>query len=399
MASFDVIVVGAGIAGSTTAALLGQQGFEVLLLERAVFPREKICGEGLMPAGVKILQRLGILHQLQGKGATAFSGIRFHLPNDLHLELDFREVSQTALGWVLPRISLDARLATFAALQPGVQLCQAFEVRSARANVEQVEVTGLYQGRVQMHTAKLLIGADGIRSRFHNGFGIRRLKRRFLRFALRTLYHDFQGSHDRVEVYCSQAGEAYVAPMGNGWARITLLLFGPVSCRGKAELPDFYFENLKRFPRLWEQLKVPYPPRPVESTGPLSLEVSRCHAHRLLLVGDAAGAVDPVTGQGMTVALKDAETVSALVSQLPVDRLSEEDLSQYTVRRRSYFTPAFDLSQIVLFAVQHPFIARRMIRALGRNPVLRRKLITMASQLSEENLLNVKDKLHFLLGI
>ncbi len=79
MAHFDVIVAGAGVAGSTTAALLAQQGSDVLLVERATFPREKICGEGLMPAGADILHKLGILSELQGEGGQAFSGIHFPL--------------------------------------------------------------------------------------------------------------------------------------------------------------------------------------------------------------------------------------------------------------------------------------------------------------------------------
>ncbi|MDA2934024.1 FAD-dependent monooxygenase [Acidobacteria bacterium AH-259-D05] len=400
MASFDVIVVGAGIAGSMTAALLGQQGFHVLLLERAVFPRPKICGEGLMPAGAKIFERLGILGELAHAGGKSFSGIRFHLPGDLSLELDFNEISQGTLGWVLPRISLDARLATFAAQQPGVQLCQAFQVQSACGDARQVQVTGLHQGMPQTHRAKLLIGADGIRSRFHDGFGIHRRKKQSFRFALRTLYDNLQGAHDMVEVHCCQTGEAYVAPMADGSARITLLLFGPVNRCRKVELPDYYFQNLQCFPRLIERLKAPCPQRAVESTGPVSLQVSRCHAQRLLLVGDAAGAVDPITGQGMTVALKDAETVSAFLQrQLREDRLSEKDLSEYTTRRQSYFTPAFQLAHMVLFMVQHPFIARRAIRALSRNQALRKKVVAMASQVRGENSLGAKDKFYFLLGI
>jgi len=114
MPNFDGIVVGAGVAGSTTAALLARQGFRVLLVEKATFPREKICGEGLMPAGADILHKLGILSELRAQGAQAFSGIHFHLPRDRCLELNFGEVSRTAQGWVVPRTVLDTRLARFA---------------------------------------------------------------------------------------------------------------------------------------------------------------------------------------------------------------------------------------------------------------------------------------------
>ncbi len=379
MANFDGIIVGAGVAGSTTAALLARQGFRVLLVEKATFPREKICGEGLMPAGAGILDELGILSELRAQGAQAFSGIHFHLPQDRCLELDFGEVSQTTRGWVVPRMVLDESLARFAAQQPGVQLCEAFRVLSAEAGPKQVEVTGLYQGKLHTHRARLLIGADGIRSRFHHGFGIHRLKRRARRFALRTLYDQLEGS-DLVEVHCCEAGEAYVAPMEKGAARITLLLFGSAQRRRGAALSDLYFEKLSLFPRLVQRLKNPYPQGPVQSTGAVSLEVSRCHGQRLLLVGDAAGAVDPVTGQGMTVALKDAQLAcQVLTERLAEDTLSEPDLCEYTRARKGYFRPYFQLAQMLLCAVRHPFLGRQTVRALSRSQALRQKVLRMAA--------------------
>ncbi len=400
MANFDVIVVGAGVAGSMTAALLAQQGFDVLLVERATFPREKICGEGLMPAGADILQKLGILSEVEDEGGQAFFGIHFHFPHNRCLNLNFREVSQSTRGWIVPRLILDARLAHFAAQEPRVQLRQGFRVLSARTGAKQVEVTGLSQGQVQSHTARLLIGADGIRSRFHNGFGIHRRKRRTRRFALRTLYDHLEGTQGVVEVHCCKTGEAYVAPTGNGSARITLLLYGSVRPSRGTPLPDLYFENLALFPRLCERLRTPYPQKTVESTGAVSLEVSCCHGQRLLLVGDAAGAVDPVTGQGMTLALKDAELACLIVKErMAEDRLCEQDLHEYTQLREGYFRPSFKLAQLLLAAVQHPFLARQTIKALSRNQALRQKVLTMATQVRQESIFDRRDQLHFLLGI
>ncbi len=270
---------------------------------------------------------------------------------------------------------------------------------SAQTGEGQVEVTGLHQGQLQTHTARLLIGADGIRSRFHNGFGIHRQKRRTRRFALRTFYDRLQGT-GVVEVHCCKAGEAYVAPMDNGSARITLLLFGTAHRPRGAPLSDLYFENLSLFPSLMERLKNPYPQGPVQSTGVVSLEVSRCHGQRLLLGGDAAGAVAPVTGQGMTVALRDAQLACRILKErLHEDRLNEQDLSEYTRLRNGYFRPAFQLAQMLLCVVQHPFLARQTLKALSRNHALRQKVLTMATTLPAGSFLNGEDQLHLLLGM
>ena len=399
MANVDVIVVGAGVAGSMTAALLGKQGFQVLLLEQATFPRPKICGEGLMPAGAEILRRYGLLNDLKRLGAQPFFGIGFHLPQGLYLELDFEEVKPGARGWVVPRISLDEQLASFAAAQPGVSLCQGFQVRSTETSQDQVQVTGRHEGKLLTHTGRLLIGADGSRSRFHGNSGIHRRPQRSPRFGLGCLYADLEAAGDRVEVHCSQAGEAYVAPLGEGAARITLLLSGRVKRQGP-QLSDYYFENLKHFPQLVTRLKNPYPQQTVRSTPRVSLEVSRCHARRLLLVGDAAGAVDPVTGQGMTLALKDAETAAGFLGPcLSEDRLSEKDLSAYDPLRHRYFSGAVELAELVLFMVQRPWATRHAIRTLDRNPALREKTIRAASEVGSSPTLNSWDKGRFFLGI
>jgi 2-polyprenyl-6-methoxyphenol hydroxylase-like FAD-dependent oxidoreductase len=274
---------------------------------------------------------------------------------------------------------LDESLARFAAQQAGVRLCEGYRVLSAQTGLKQVEVTGLYQGQLHTHRARLLIGADGIRSRFHNGFGIDRRKRPTRRFALRASYDQLQET-GMVEVHCCEAGEAYVAPMGNGSARITLLLFGSAQRSRGTPLSDLYFEKLSLFPLLMERLKSPYPQGLVQSTGAVSLEVSRCHGERLLLVGDAAGAVDPVTGQGMTVALKDAQLACRILKErLHEDRLSEQDLCEYTRARNGYFRPAFQLAQMLLWAVQYPFLTRQTLKALSRNRTLRQAVLRMAT--------------------
>jgi 2-polyprenyl-6-methoxyphenol hydroxylase-like FAD-dependent oxidoreductase len=100
----------------------------------------------------------------------------------------------------------------------------------------------------------------------------------------------------------------------------------------------------------------------------------------MLLVGDAAGAVDPVTGQGMTVALKDAQLACQILKErLHEDRLSEQDLCEYTRARNGYFRPAFQLAQMLLWAVQHPFLTRQTLKALSRNHALRQKVLKMAT--------------------
>ncbi|MGH9340642.1 MAG: NAD(P)/FAD-dependent oxidoreductase [Acidobacteriota bacterium] len=415
---FDVAVVGAGIAGCTTAALLGRAGFRVLLLDKAAFPRSKVCGEGLMPAGAAMLARLGLLDRLSGSAEGTedrfvwrpFSGIRLFLPGDCELDLNFAEISDVATGLITPRFQLDCELARFAGEQPGVRLLEEFAVDKIEAGTNSVHIGGRRLGKRQTASARVVVAADGIHSRFHQRFNIRRRQNRNRRFALRATYQDTGLAQSMVQVYYSGIGEAYVAPLGNDRARITLLLFGRRSRNGPGEAGngrsltgaarlDAFGEAIRRFPRLCEKLPDPYPPESVEATAPVSLRVSRCHGHRLVLVGDAAGAVDAITGQGMTHALQDAYLASCILSdRLHDDHLEESDLEVYTRQREVYFKPSFQFAELISTALRRRFLARQITCALAHNASLRRKLVSAASGCFPFPRFTWTDRLHLLLG-
>ena len=132
----------------------------------------------------------------------------------------------------------------------------------------------------------------------------------------------------------------------------------------------------------------------------MSLQVSRCHASRLILVGDAAGAVDPVTGQGMTIALKDAQLACRVLEhRLPSGQLSSQDLAPYSTQREAYFGPSFKIAQLILSIVKHPFLAHRASLALSRNSAVRTKVVRMAVEIGGGVRLTRKDQFHLLAGI
>ena len=399
MENFDVIVAGSGVAGSSTAALLGQSGFRVLLLEKAQFPRRKVCGEGLMPAGAELLGKMGLGSDFSLEQFKPFSAIRLHLSCGQLLELKFQEIKTGALGLITPRGLLDKQMAEFASNQQGVHLCEGFKLQSTNIDENGVRVTAKRGGFHHTFKSRVLVAADGIRSRLHGCLGIQRLKRGPLRFALRALCEDYSQPEEAVEVHCCPGGEAYVAPLETGQVRITLLLYGPTTSSSPSGLSDLFLHQLRRFPALMQRLSGSRP-HEVESTSPVGLRLNRCHGQRLLLVGDAGGALDPVTGHGMTVALKDAALASRILrDRLPTDQLGEFQLAEYTKRREAYFLPSHQLAFFLLRALRHPFLARRGLLMLSRNQKLRHRVIWMASGLGETTWLSSWERLRLLIGI
>jgi menaquinone-9 beta-reductase len=393
---FDALIIGASLAGSTAAVRLARQGFRVLLIDRQSFPRGKICGEGLMPAGVGLLGEVGVKAGCVGQGARPFQGLRFLLP-DTDLSLNFPNY-QDQPGWITPRINLDARLVETAAAQRGVECRLGARLESLEAGPRQVAVRVREGRKTHGFSCRLLIGADGVRSQVRRSVGISSWFPSRKRFALSACFSYLREAGNAVEIHCSRWGEAYVAPRATGQVRVTLLLSsrpGGGLGGGAVQL----LENaLVGFPFLRGRLPSS-PLGTVSATAPLGVSVRRCHADRLLLIGDAAGAVDPVTGQGMSLALRDAKLAAEVLKErLAEDRLSRNHLAHFSELRRSYFRAASDLANLLLFLLQHPSWAGKALRAIGNNVQLRNKLSTLASGHHPSPALTWMDRLHLLLG-
>ncbi len=369
-----------------------------MLIDKATFPRSKICGEGLMPAGRLLLEDLGLGEALAEAGARSFSALRFHLPNQRVLELDFSEYPSRPRGCVLARETLDDLLVRFAASREAVELREGRRLKNARFGRHHVELNLQIGDRNEVIQARAVVAADGIRSRFRAPGEIRCLSSGSDRFALRRLYHDYRCGGRAVDVYCSQQAEAYVAPLSDGSARITLLT-------GKRYLPrskgaaHLYESLLARFPPIKERIGAGGRHSRVETTSPVSARFSQCHGDRLILAGDAAGAVDPITGQGMTIALRDAHLAGNVLSRaLETDRLTADALACYSRARERYFRPSYRLSGKLLTSLRYPWLSERARLALSRSPGLRQRVTALAADPSPEVELTRLDKMRLVVG-
>lgn len=278
----DLLVAGAGPAGLATAAYAARAGLQTVVIDRRSGPIDKACGEGLMPHTVAQLEKLGVL--LRGR---PFRGITY-LDDNHRVEVDFR----SGAGMGVRRLALSEALYA-AAVDAGARFVQR-DVGPVSQDADSVRCGDL--------SARYLAAADGLHSPIRRALGLDRPARGRRRWGIRRHFQVAPWS-DTVEVYWGQGTEAYVTPVADDCVGVAIL----TSQQGGFD------DQLAEFPVLAARLDgVPHSSS-ARAAGPLRQRVRSRAAGRVLLVGDAAGYVDALTGEGLGIAFGGAELLVGCV--------------------------------------------------------------------------------------
>jgi flavin-dependent dehydrogenase len=301
----DLLVVGGGPAGLATAIYGAKAGLEVVVVERRSGPIDKACGEGLMPHTLRHLERLGV--HPHGK---PFRGISYR-DGSRHVDAPFkrgagRGVRRTVLHGAL----LDA------AANAGVQI-----YHDHVSEISQ-DATSVRAGHWR---ARYLAAADGLHSPIRRSLGLERPSPGARRWGIRRHVPTAPWS-DYVEVHWAPGAEAYVTPIADDCVGVAML----TSRRGGFD------SHLAEFPALRDRIERRQHD-PDRAAGPLRQRVSRRAAGRVLLVGDAAGYVDALTGEGLGLAFGAAEL---LVKAVVAERTDSYDRQWRQMTRRYRFLTA-----------------------------------------------------------
>ncbi|GGT16842.1 NAD(P)/FAD-dependent oxidoreductase [Streptomyces purpureus] len=328
----DLLIAGGGPAGLATAIHGALAGLEVVVAEPRPTPVDKACGEGLMPAAVRRLRELGV-----SVGGQPFHGIRYlDAVTGAGADAFFR----AGHGLGTRRTTLHAALAARAA-ELGVQFLPR-RIEELRQTTTRVVAGGM--------TARYLVAADGLHSPLRRFLGLHSTPRkgRPSRYGLRRHYAVAPAA-ELVEVHWSAGSEAYVTPIAPDRLGVAVLTAEQVP----------FDAQLARFPLLRERLSGAAC-TPVRGAGPLRQHARVRVAGRVLFVGDAAGYVDALTGEGLTLALSGAGELVRCV------RAGRPDEYERAWRRisRSYRL----LTGSLLWARHQPVLAPRIVPLAARLP-------------------------------
>ncbi len=338
----DVVIVGAGPAGSALAALLARQGLEVLLLDRARFPRAKVCGEYMSPQALASLDRLGALGLVEALGPRRLRGLSVRSEGGRSFRADYETVDGFAphrpYGFGLSRERFDAALLGHAAAVPGVTLREGFAV--TRLIREAGKVSGVAgtagQGREETLRARLVVGADGVRSIVARLAGLSRVPR-LRKFAFMARLEGLR-DENRGELHLGRDCYAGIAPVEGGLANVNLVVDRDAMASVRDDRGRFYEETLASIPGMRDRLAGARRATPVRVTGPVAWDSRASVADGVLLVGDAAGFVDPFTGEGIFMALRGAELAAEEIpAALARDGGLARGLAGYRRRREAEF--------------------------------------------------------------
>ena len=371
----DVIVVGAGPAGAATAILLAEHGFDVLVLDRASFPRPKICGEYLSPEAARVLDRLGVLKTLDMAGAVPLGGMRITAPDGTVITGRYRAVGpwrpyrDHALA--VPRETLDATLADRLRTLP-VDFRE--RVRVTDVLVEAGRVIGVEavdgDGAPRRFEAPLVVAADGRASVVAHRLGLHRAHR-LQRMALVTYVTGLAEVGDLGEIFVDPPDYAILNPVGQG--RVNMSVVVPlVDAAGFSDrLETFFAARVKQIPHLARRVAGATVAARVRALGPLAYRVAAPAVGGVLLVGDAAGFYDPFTGEGVFTGLRSAElAVETATTALRAGDCSVAMLAGYTHARRALFAGKERLTHALQLIIRHRRLANLTAHVLARRPAL-----------------------------
>lgn len=301
----DVLVVGAGPAGSLAALVLARAGVRVTLLDRARFPRHKLCGDTLNPGAMRLLRRLGLAEAADG--AQPLEGMRLTGPGRACVEARYPAAVR---GAALARREFDARLLA-AAVAAGVQFEEGVTALRPLRDAAAGTVTGvaarLPTGVTCDLPARLTIAADGGASVLAAAAGVSARPASPRRWAIGAYFEGVRELTSLGEMHVRRGHYLGVAPLPGGLANAILVLpLAAVRASGE-RLADLLPATLRRDSLLAPRFADARPTGAPVILGPLALDVRLPGCPGLLLAGDAAGFIDPMTGDGVRLALAGGE--------------------------------------------------------------------------------------------
>ncbi|MEK6222324.1 MAG: geranylgeranyl reductase family protein [Chloroflexota bacterium] len=391
----DVIVVGAGPGGSAAAHYLAQRGFDILLLDKSEFPRDKTCGDGLTPRALNVIDDMGILQEVKQVGFK-INGFELHgKRGNTMISTVPKHAEYPDYLIISPRMMLDDLLQK-QAVKSGAQFEGQVKVQMIEQHDDYAVVQGTHKGERMQYESRVVILAVGANMPLINKLGILKHKPDVI-LGARGYYEGMQGLTDNAEGHFDGVplpGYGWIFPISETSANVGIGYWqskipwyhSPVSAR--AALEDFIkysaivkskMENAKLVGKI--------------KGFPLRVDFAKAPTThgRILLVGEAAGLVSPLTGEGIDFALESGKLAAEfLITSFAQDKLDKFDLQKYDTLLRNHFQHLFVWLGLIRKVYINPFLMNRSILASDKFPEIKNILTrVMTSEVDPASMLKL----------
>ena len=331
---FDVIVVGSGPAGSVAAMYLGNAlgKDKVLMVDKAAFPRDKICGDAQGRKAANIMKELGIYEAYEQIPGQKIYGLRLSSPNGTQIDMDVADRSEAAPGYCHKRMVFDNFLFESAKER---STFQQLNVKDLIIEDNQVKgIMGLNEaGEQEEIRAKLVLGADGGASVVAKKFGLNVNPPDHFIVAIRGYYKGVTDMSDRIEIHLVESllpGYFWIFPLPNGETNVGLGMIVSDRNKKKINLTHAMLKEIQENPLFKERFKNAETVGPIQGWNlPVASHHRKCYGNGYMLLGDAASLIDPLSGEGIGNAMISAK----IAANIAVEALNKNDFSEKFLKK------------------------------------------------------------------
>lgn len=404
-AEADVIVVGAGPAGSTAAHYLARSGVDVLLLEKTAFPREKVCGDGLTPRAVRELIAMGLPTPPED-GWIRNQGLRI-LGGGMRLELPWPDLATFPdYGLVRPRLDFDEALARHA-VASGATLLERTNVtgpvrddatgRVVGVTARPVDERGRRTGEEVVYRAPVVLAADGTSARLALSLGLAKRDDRPMGVAVRTYFrsprHDDDWLESWLELWDGEPqrsnllpGYGWVFGVGDGTSNVGLGILNSSSAFGTVDYKELLRRWVATMPPEWGYTEDNQVGEVRGAALPMGFNRTPHYTDGVLLLGDAGGMVNPFNGEGIAYAMESARLAADVVTQAlarPDAAARERALQAYPQVMKDALGGYYTLGRVFVQLIGNPHVMKVATRYGLPRPLLMRFTLKLLANLTD----------------